>query len=155
MFQRIQTVFLFLVLVFGLLYLLFPLATIYIGEFFYTLKAHTMQAPEAVTDQLDISLLQTLILIVLFANMLLVIITTFKYKKRLLQIKMGRLNILLLLILIVLSFFYIDTVKEQLSAEISYGVGIFFPFISMILILLANRAIRKDEELVRSVNRIR
>jgi hypothetical protein len=35
------------------------------------------------------------------------------------------------------------------------GIGLFIPFISFGLILLSNRAIKKDEELVKSVDRLR
>ncbi len=150
MLQRIQTVYLFLVFVFCLLYILFPLATINVDSDLFKLKAF-----DAIVDEVNVLLLQAILLVVLFSIMVLTIITTFKYKKRLFQIRLGKLNMLLLLVLIVLSFFYIDSVKVHLNGEVEYGAGIFFPVISMILILFANRAIRKDEELVRSADRIR
>ncbi len=50
----------------------------------------------------------------------------------------------------------IDNIRTQLEHyEVSYGPGIFFPIISLLFILLANRAIRKDENLVRAADRIR
>ncbi len=155
MLQRIQTVYLFLVFVFGLLYLLLPLATLGVGHEVYTLKSYEVVAPERITAHVDVTFFRAVFLTVLFAHMILTVITTYKYKKRLLQLKLGNLNLLLLLILIVLSFFYIDAIKNQIAAEVSYSVGLFFPFISIILILLANRGIRKDEALIRSINRVR
>jgi hypothetical protein len=35
------------------------------------------------------------------------------------------------------------------------GVGIFIPILSIVLLVLANKAIKKDEELVKSVDRLR
>ncbi len=155
MLQRVQTVYLFLVFVFGVLYLIFSLATVHVGDESYTLMAYELIAPESIVERLNVWWLQTSLLIALFASMVLTIIITFKYKKRLLQMRLCKFNILLLLIVVVLSFFYIDSVKTQLNADIVYGAGTFFPFVSLILTFLANRAIRKDEELVRSADRIR
>ncbi len=108
-----------------------------------------------IDEKLNVGLFQAALVFLVFAIMVITIIATFKYKKRVLQIRLGRLNILLLLTLIVLSFVYIDFVKAQLLADIDYREGIFFPFVSIILIFLANRAIRRDEALVRSAGRIR
>jgi ABC-type polysaccharide transport system permease subunit len=35
------------------------------------------------------------------------------------------------------------------------GIGIYLPIISIVLLALANKAIKKDEELVKSVDRLR
>lgn len=58
--------------------------------------------------------------------------------------------------LILVSFFFIDSLRAQLvNGTMSYGAGIFFPVISLIFILMAIKAIRRDENLVRSADRIR
>lgn len=48
--------------------------------------------------------------------------------------------------LLSLSGEFIDSVK---------GIGVFLPLGSIVLLVLANRAIQKDEDLVKSVDRIR
>ena len=81
----------------------------------------------------------------------------FRYRNRLLQIKLGLLNSLLIggaLAAIV----YFSFEGEELSANTvqgEYEVGLYLPAIAMILNLLANRFIRRDEQLVRSANRLR
>lgn len=156
MLQRIQSVYLTSVFIFSLLYLIFPLGTIIINGSPFNLKAYELAIPVGIAEEVNIRLLQGVLLIVLFLHMALTVIITLKYKKRLLQMRLNKFNLLLTLILIVLSFFYVDTVKSQLSvAEINYGASMIFPFVSMLLIFLSNKAIRKDENLVRSANRIR
>lgn len=81
----------------------------------------------------------------------------FRYRNRLLQIKLGLLNSLLIggtLAAIV----YFSFEGEELSANTiqgDYEIGLYLPAIAMFLNLLANRFIRRDEQLVRSADRLR
>nr|WKN40004.1 DUF4293 domain-containing protein [Tunicatimonas sp. TK19036] len=81
----------------------------------------------------------------------------FRYHNRLLQIKLGLLNSLLIggaLAAIV----YFSFEGEELSANTvqgEYEIGIYLPAVAMLLNLLANRFIRRDEQLVRSADRLR
>lgn len=85
---------------------------------------------------------------------ILIIISIFNYKKRQLQFVLNRLNIILNFIL--LGFFVYRTLSLSGETEISEkGIGIFLPTISIVLFVLANRAIKKDEDLVKSVDRLR
>ncbi len=156
MIQRIQTFYLFLVFLFAVLFLTFPLGHFLIEGIAYPLKVSGMTLPDPYQQQVTMGPLRWVVLALFFAIMILTVYSTFKYKKRLLQIKLGKLNILLHVGLVVSAFFLIDHLKEQLHpATFSYGAGIFFPLAAMLFILMANRAIRKDEELVRSSQRIR
>ncbi len=81
-------------------------------------------------------------------------VTIFLYKNRQLQIIAGRLTILMnLALLIVFSFLTLTSQKYVSISE--KGVAMFLPILSLILILLANKAIKKDEKLVKSINRLR
>ena len=86
-------------------------------------------------------------------------LTIFLYKKRPLQLKMSRLNFLLHLILVVSMFFASDNALEEVpnasAATISYGVGFYLPVAAVAFLLLANRSIKQDEDLIRSLNRLR
>jgi ABC-type polysaccharide transport system permease subunit len=42
---------------------------------------------------------------------------------------------------------------EQLVSE--KGIGMFLPIVAIVLLVLANKAIKKDEDLVKSVDRLR
>ena len=93
--------------------------------------------------------------LLLFAfSSLLSIIAIFQYNKRQNQYVLGRLNMIINLILLGLF------VCRSLINNIEYynfesGVGFLLPVITIVLLVLANRAIKKDEELVKSVDRLR
>jgi hypothetical protein len=82
------------------------------------------------------------------------VLSIFSYKKRQQQFVIGRLNIILNLILIGLFVFNSITLSgdNQLSEK---GIGLILPFVSIVLLVLANKAIQKDEKLVKSSNRLR
>jgi len=155
MIQRIQSVYFFLVFLFALMYLSFPKATIEVSGLVYSVKSTGIINSETKEALGYKNWLGTLSVIVPFMIMILSIVTTFLYKRRLVQIKLGGLNILMNLLLIVSTFFYLDALKTELDAYLSYGIAMIFPFVSMVFILLANRAIRRDEMLVRSADRLR
>ena len=155
MIQRIQTIYLFLVFLFALFFIIFPKGAIDTGEMIYEIKTWNIISTES-GEKLDYSsFLGTVSMVLPFIIMVLTIYSTFVFKKRLLQIKLGKINIFIHLLLIVSTFFYLDALKDHFTGQFSYGVGVIFPLISMILILLANRAIRRDENLVRSADRLR
>ena len=89
-----------------------------------------------------------------FGSALLSLISIFSYKKRQSQFVMGRLNIILNFIL--LGLFVYQLLKSPGESQISEkGVGIFIPIISIVFLVMANKAIKKDEDLVKSVDRLR
>lgn len=74
----------------------------------------------------------------------------FNAKKRKLQVVLNRLNIVLLFL------FTIALGVELFRTEVpAPGLGMIFPLLGIILFSLANKAIIKDEELVRSADRLR
>lgn len=84
-------------------------------------------------------------------------IEIFKYKNRLTQIKLGTLNSLLMTGSLVYLVYLTYKAQEVLLPAVlgEYKLGLFMPAIALILNSMANRFIRKDEKLVRSVDRIR
>ena len=88
------------------------------------------------------------------ASALLAIISIFTFKNRQTQFVLGRLNIILNLIL--LGFFVYQSLNASGETTVSEkGVGMLLPFVSIVLLVLANKAIKKDEDLVKSVDRLR
>ena len=82
------------------------------------------------------------------------LITIFMYKNRKSQFVLGRLNIILNFIL--LGFFvYLSLNISGETAVSEKGIGMFLPIVSIVLLALANKAIKKDEDLVKSVDRLR
>jgi hypothetical protein len=81
-------------------------------------------------------------------------ITIFLYKKRMTQVKACNLLMILICVLVGLLFFTADTLNTE-NAKVVYKYGTYLPLIQLILTFLAMRAIKKDEELVRSADRLR
>lgn len=89
-----------------------------------------------------------------FVSALLTLFAIFQFKDRKKQFVMGRLAILDNLILLG----FLIYVTQNLSGEITVsekGIGLLIPIITIVLVFLANKAIKKDEELVKSVDRLR
>ncbi len=137
MLQRIQTIYLLLgFLVMTVLPLIFPLW-------------YTNNEPKAFYVKFS------LVFMVLFGlSALFYLISISQFKKRSFQFFMNRLNMILNFILLG-SFIYhsLNLSGETIVSE--KGIGMLLPSISIVLLALANRAIKKDEDLVKSVDRLR
>jgi membrane protease YdiL (CAAX protease family) len=94
-------------------------------------------------------------ILALFASVIgLSILTIFLFKNRKLQFVLGRVNILINIILLGVFGYYGQTFSgETLVSE--KEIGLFVPIVSIVFLYLSNRAIKKDEELVKSVDRLR
>ncbi|UNY99049.1 DUF4293 domain-containing protein [Zhouia spongiae] len=88
------------------------------------------------------------------ASAVLAVISIFAYKKRKNQFVLNRLNMILNLFL--LGFFVYRSLSLSGETVVSEkGIGMLLPIVSIVLLVLANRAIKKDEDLVKSVDRLR
>jgi hypothetical protein len=82
------------------------------------------------------------------------LIAIFQFKNRQLQVVLNRLNIIVNLILLGVFVYRSLTMSgEEVSSE--KGIGMLIPIVSIVLLFLATRAIRKDEQLVKSADRLR
>lgn len=88
-------------------------------------------------------------------SLLIILITIFKYKNRILQMRLSTLNIFLLIGISGLIYYYIWSSAKLLQGSYSMHIYLVFPIIAAILIYLAIRSIARDELLVRSIDRIR
>ena len=89
-----------------------------------------------------------------FSSALLSLTTIFMFNHRGRQLGLGRINILINFILLgVLVYHSLNISGETLVSE--KGIGLFFPVIAVLCLVLANNAIKKDDELVKSVDRLR
>lgn len=79
----------------------------------------------------------------------------FLYKKRRLQLKLTLLVLILEFLLIAVGVAYALNFVRMNSGAITMTVSFLFPFAEIILTFLAYRAIKHDEELVRSYDRLR
>lgn len=95
-----------------------------------------------------------LFLILFMASALVSVITIFLFKKRQNQFVLGRLNILLNFALLSV-LVYRSQILSGGAAALEKGVGMAIPLVSIVFIALANKAIKRDEDLVKSVDRLR
>jgi cell division protein FtsW (lipid II flippase) len=137
MIQRIQTIYLILTfIVTGVLLFFVPLWTLNNGKAFYFMQ-----------DQIYT--------VVLGLSTMLTIVSIISYKKRQNQFVMGRLNIILNLILLGLFVYRSLNLSGETIQVSEKGIGMFLPIVAIVLLVLANKAIKKDEDLVKSVDRLR
>ncbi len=155
MIQRVQSVYLLISSILILLFLLMPVGYINIDEILLEIKTWGITSTDGSEVVNGINTLGISVVIVSFIALIICLFSTFSYKKRLLQIKLGKLNILIHSAIVFLAFFYVEEIKNSYSGDFSWGSPIIFPLVSMVLLLLANRAIRRDENLVRSADRLR
>ena len=84
---------------------------------------------------------------------LLALITIFRYNDRQQQFVLGRIIILINLFLLGILIYLSLNIPGEIFSE--KGIGMFIPSIVILFAVLANKAIRKDENLVKSVDRLR
>ncbi|HET8839709.1 MAG TPA: DUF4293 domain-containing protein [Flavobacteriaceae bacterium] len=88
------------------------------------------------------------------ASAVLALITLFLFKNRKLQFVLDRLNIILNFVLLGFFVYWLLIVPGEMEVS-EKGIGIFVPILSIVFLVLANKAIKKDEDLVKSVDRLR
>ena len=137
MLQRIQTIYLLIVAaISGGLIFVFELCT--------------------TTNEVVVFAKDELLVFSLFiGSALLALVSIFSFKNRKSQFMLGRLNQILNLILLGFFVYRILNASGEANDVSEKGVAIFLPVISIVFLILSNRAIKKDEDLVKSVDRLR
>ncbi|MET2985831.1 DUF4293 domain-containing protein [Aureibaculum conchae] len=92
--------------------------------------------------------------ILFIASGIMSIVSVFMFKKRKNQFVINRLNILVNFILLGVLIYHLLTLSGE-SQVSEKGIGAFLPIVVVVLLAIANRAIKKDEDLVKSVDRLR
>ena len=151
MIQRIQSIYLFLAFVIlGWIFFL-PFA-----EFLTTNGESYIFKFNGIEQNADNIYTSTLAVTVLVAvTCLISLITILLYKKRNLQIRLCIYNSLLLIGLLICIALYSYLAIKDLDAVYNFNFASILPFIALILIVLAFRRIRQDDQLVRGLDRIR
>ncbi len=156
MIQRIQSLYLLVVSVACVLLFFFPMID-YIDPMrgTYKLFATGMKSYSDIPGILFFW--QTFPLLFLtVASLVLAIIAIFLYKNRTLQLQLVSINVLVNVLLIALVFLLYSRIFEHRLGILSiYQFGMYIPLISLIFLVLASRAIRKDEAIVKSSDRLR
>jgi hypothetical protein len=91
-----------------------------------------------------------------FVTGLISFVTIVIYRRRILQMRFCVYNILLSLAQFILLLFYFFKFKGEFGADLhSYSFTIILPLVNIILIFQAFRAIRRDDILIKSYDRLR
>lgn len=135
MIQRVQSIFLFLA----------GIVSLVLSHFFdlWRIGVEWMQAN-------DYEVIWALFL----SSGILSFIVIFLFRNRRRQIIYNSINILINVVLVGLLIYRLFNLPGEGFAS-EKGVGVFLPFVTILLLFLANRSIKKDEKLVKSVDRIR
>lgn len=137
MIQRIQTLYLVLsFIITGVLPFVFPLWSTVDGK--------------------EYLFMQNQLYVIIFGlSTTLSLLSIISYKKRQHQFVIGRLNIILNLILLGLFVYHSLNLSGETPAVSEKGIGMLLPILAIVLLGFANKAIKKDEDLVKSVDRLR
>lgn len=155
MWQRIQTFYLFTVTVLAVMMLIFPVAGLQgnadAGVYELSVKGLFLVTSDGSSFLSGAWVLSAITVLIPVLSAL----TIFLFKKRILQIRLIIFTIVLLAGYYGLLFIYLWQFGKSLDASMYVEVIASFPLISIILEILAMRAIGRDEALVKSLNRIR
>ncbi len=136
MLQRIQTVYLIIsALIIGTLYVWFPTILNEANEVIITKN-------------------EPLVLGLIIGSVVLAFISILNFKKRQLQFVLNRLNIILSFVLLGVFVYRSLTLSGETFVS-EKGIGVLLPIISIVFLVMANKAIKRDEDLVKSVDRLR
>ena len=153
MLQRIQTVYLLMIVGLMVATLFLPLALLQAGGEFYSFDASGVSLIAAEAEPVY----PTWGLFALVAAIsLLALVTIFLFKRRILQIRLCVFNAILMLGFYGMFAFFIWTMEGKLPEfGVNLKIALSFPVIALILDYLAIRNIGADEALIRSLNRLR
>jgi len=151
MIQRIQSVYLLIVAILTFLVIVSPLMELVAGEnMIYRANVLGVYAG----NQLEYNMLPLLMLSV--TNIFIVLGAILLFKKRILQIRLCVLNILLTAGFYIMLAGYYWIIRDKFSVEITnLKLTVALPVINIVLSYLAIRAIGRDEALVRATERLR
>ena len=143
MIQRVQTIFLLISVLLSALLLYLPV---------YELQSMAMNTTEITRFTISSSAILAIIngVVGVFC-----FVAIFLFKKRNLQLRICNLSLLLTCVLIGLLFFVADTMSSSMNQKVHYLYGSYFPLMQILFIFLATRYIKRDDELVRSADRLR
>lgn len=155
MLQRIQTIYLLVIVILSGITLFVPNAQFLSNpnniDYIFNLRGLygvTENAKILLQDVWALTAIKVLITFIAFY-------TIFVYKKRILQIRLTIFNMVLMMGYYPILFIYLWLIKSNFKIDYLIGFVSIFHVINIVLSILAIRAIGRDEALVKSLNRLR
>jgi len=155
MIQRIQSLYLLLTTLLSLLFLNGPILSFINteGKEIYLKAGGIFTSAGTGTPESIEKLIPLLILIILIP--LISILAIFLFKQRKIQMKVTLALVILILIFTGAGAFYSFRVIQNYDAMLVPGYRMIIPVVLLVLSVMAYRGVKKDEELVRSYDRLR
>ncbi len=157
MIQRIQSAYLLVSVILTFLFAFLSFASFEVNDNVYFMKVmglYYQDTSEVLFEAPNMSLSA-----VVFFSILLSISAVFNFKKRSVQIQLVTLAIIAQLASVGLVLFAISTlpvgILEGTMPQVNYTFASFLPIAAVVFLVLALRGIKKDEKLIKSLNRIR
>lgn len=155
MWQRIQTLFMILaVILLGAMFFL-PLSLFSTSTYSGLVYVYGLKPQNGIIPfQMSGLWIQSVIIAI---SMIVITISLFMYKQRMKQMKVLMIAVLTNIILIGLVFYFNDRIEniQTDDYEIAYKLGAIMPLLSLLLLMMSGRAIRRDEAKVRAAGRLR
>ena len=155
MLQRIQTIYILLFCVVMFLAAFCPFASgVYLNDSIYFLYPTGWQSQSSLEGFNNYPFFTSYLVSISFAILMLV-----NYKKRSKQLRYGKICYFFVLLSVVIMFLELSNGLENLEKvnkdAVQYLYGMYLLIASLPIIFLANRAIKKDDNLVKSLDRLR
>lgn len=154
MLQRIQSVYLLLAGLIPAIALFAPLAFFAKGNGSYIMMATGFMAAEIApysgSSQIPWGIGTFAVLTIILS-----LLNIFKYKNRSLQIKLCNWTVLCIVLFYVAYFAYCIIFSQNTATEFTPALCAGAPALSLIFVILAKMAVKRDEALVRAADRIR
>ncbi|MBL4716339.1 MAG: hypothetical protein COC01_07185 [Bacteroidetes bacterium] len=163
MIQRIQSVYLFLSGIACLLLLYFPFYKISVltdttNMFDIQINLWGINMIGAESNVAVVVVLTIIISILTIVTGMLSLFTIANYSRRELQMKLCKINFLLITGLLACMVWYLDDATKILcmeQCEKDVALGMFLPALAIIFTFLANKGIKKDHDMIKAADRIR
>lgn len=160
MIQRIQTVFLFLLIVAMVLVMLFPIwQQVDPGQVqLMTLTAWSLTTVDVTNQEVIASESKVMVIgILALVSIGLAAFSIFSYKNRGKQMMINMFNSLAMVVNVGFIVYFTYSANADFNPQVNgaFVLGFWAIFAALVMNMLANRFIKKDENLVRSVDRIR
>ncbi len=145
MIQRIQTIF----------YLLAALA--FGGLFKFAFASSSESIPQYLADQTYNVHDHIAILILVILGLISALAAIFLFKNRSLQLKTGYAVVAMSVLIPAVAFLvlYLEKSVLETEVEVSPGIGLYLPIGALLFGILGNRFVKKDDKLVKSMDRLR
>lgn len=157
MLQRKQSLLLLLAAICGALTFLFPVDTFMRGDQTFIFRTTGLFNSEGTPITDATAKVPFAILLGVLSALLVGII--FMYNNRMRQLRITRMVNLLVMAILVFLFITDNSIRAYLEqggvVENSFGLGAILPLLMVVFTLLAERGIRKDEALVKGMDRLR